>query len=208
MAPTELASEQLAAEIDDMRKLLPRGHWYVDVGPSEGEATLFAASSDDPKAADVWLAEMYEDVPNSVEVARLIAVLINNLPEITSSLRDHAALVAERDEASRERDNWTDTAAQWLRNTEFYRGIVVQIGSHFGDAAKTSNDGSVQEDVLALKVPELVSALVADLSRVTAERDALQARLDVRDAVMNDRMNIAAGMMEGHMQKVREFYKE
>jgi hypothetical protein len=55
---------------------------------------------------------------------------------------------------------WMDTAAQQMRNAEFYRGIVVQIGEMFGDAAKTSDDGTVQEDVLALRVPELVRALV------------------------------------------------
>jgi hypothetical protein len=31
----------------------------------------------------------------------------------------------------------------------------------FGVAAKTSDDGSIQQDVLALKVPELVAAALA-----------------------------------------------
>lgn len=57
--------------------------------------------------------------------------------------------------------SWMDTSAQAYRNTDFYRGIVTQIGEMFGEAAKTSDDGSVQQDVLALKVPELVADLVA-----------------------------------------------
>lgn len=64
------------------------------------------------------------------------------------------------EEAIRERNGWCETAAQHLRNEEFYRGIVCQIGEMFGVAAKTSDDGSIQEDVLALRVPELVAALV------------------------------------------------
>lgn len=56
--------------------------------------------------------------------------------------------------------NWTETAALNQRNTDFYRGIVIEIGELFGVAAKTSDDGSVQEDVLALKVPELVRSLL------------------------------------------------
>lgn len=56
---------------------------------------------------------------------------------------------------------WLDTAAQMSRNADFYRGIVHQVGEMFGDAAKLSDDGSVQQEVLALKVPELVQALVA-----------------------------------------------
>jgi hypothetical protein len=52
--------------------------------------------------------------------------------------------------------NWLDVAAQESRNRDFYRGIVCQVGEMFGDDAKTSDDGSLQDSVLALKVPELV----------------------------------------------------
>ncbi len=62
---------------------------------------------------------------------------------------------------------WMDSAAQFSRNEEFYRGIVTQIGEMFGEAAKTSDDGSIQEDVLALKVPELVAALISANDAIT-----------------------------------------
>ncbi len=52
--------------------------------------------------------------------------------------------------------NWESTAAQHLRNEEYYRSLVVQIGEMFGIMSKISDDGSVQDSVLALKVPELV----------------------------------------------------
>ncbi len=55
---------------------------------------------------------------------------------------------------------WHATARDMANNAEFYRGIVVQVGELFGVAARTSDDGSIQEDVLALKVPELVAALI------------------------------------------------
>ena len=54
---------------------------------------------------------------------------------------------------------WMESSAQNQRDTDFYRGIVTQIGNLFGDAARTSDDGSLQEDVLALRVPELVAAV-------------------------------------------------
>jgi hypothetical protein len=54
---------------------------------------------------------------------------------------------------------WLDTAAMFHRNQEFYQGIVRDIGNVFGVAARTADDGSVQDDVLALRVPELVKAL-------------------------------------------------
>lgn len=56
-------------------------------------------------------------------------------------------------------DAWMETTAQQIRNVDFYRGIITQIGDIFGVAARTSDDGSIQDDVLALKVPELVRDL-------------------------------------------------
>ena len=64
---------------------------------------------------------------------------------------------------------WMDAAAQFSRGTDFYRGLITQIGEKFGKPAYTSDDGSVQQDVLALKVPELVDLLFAELSRQSRE---------------------------------------
>lgn len=72
-------------------------------------------------------------------------------------------LVTEVRKLQQERDNWIGTARQHLRNEEFYHGIVTKIGETFGVDAETSDDGSVQDRVLALKVPELVAALRSEL---------------------------------------------
>jgi hypothetical protein len=53
-----------------------------------------------------------------------------------------------------------DAVKPFADSAEFYRGIVTQIGELLGPEAKTSDDGSVQLDVLALKVPELVKKLL------------------------------------------------
>lgn len=60
---------------------------------------------------------------------------------------------------------WMDTAAQHSRNEEFYRGLLGQIGEMFGDEAYRSDDGSLQDSVLALKVPGLVAKALADRRR-------------------------------------------
>jgi hypothetical protein len=57
-----------------------------------------------------------------------------------------------------ERDAWERTAAQFCRNEEYYRGLVVRIGKAIGDQAYIAEDGSRSEDVLCAKVPELVEA--------------------------------------------------
>ena len=76
-----------------------------------------------------------------------------------------ADLAAENARLKRERDAWIDTANQMTENASFYRGLVARIGEHFGVEAKTSDDGSIQQDVLALKVPELVARDKAKLAK-------------------------------------------
>lgn len=66
--------------------------------------------------------------------------------------------------AERERDNWMETAAQHSRNQEFYHGLVTDIGNMFGLRARISDDGTICEGVLALRVPELVAELIVENS--------------------------------------------
>lgn len=75
----------------------------------------------------------------------------------------------ERNHLLVERDAWIETARLHSKNEEFYRGLVRDIGEQFGKSAYTSDDGSVQQDVLCLKVPALVRQA----------RVALAAALDV-----------------------------
>ena len=53
---------------------------------------------------------------------------------------------------------WMDTAAQNQRNTEYYRGLLVKCGEAIGDKAYIADDGSISQDVLCAKIPELVDA--------------------------------------------------
>ena len=55
---------------------------------------------------------------------------------------------------------WMETAAQMARNAEFYRGLLDECAKHLGEAAYTADDGTVMDEPLRLKVPELVAALV------------------------------------------------
>ena len=62
--------------------------------------------------------------------------------------------------------HWEETARQYAINEEFYRNLVIEIGEPFGIEAKTSDDGSIQEDVLAIKVPELVDSLRQEVLKI------------------------------------------
>ncbi len=60
-------------------------------------------------------------------------------------------------------DNWMDTAAQEARNAEFYRDLIDQCAQVLGPEAFTADDGTVMQDPVRLKVPELVQKLVHGL---------------------------------------------
>lgn len=56
----------------------------------------------------------------------------------------------------KEAGNWEETARQYARNMEYYRGLVDNIALVFGQRAYICDDGSKAEDVLRAKIPELV----------------------------------------------------
>ena len=63
---------------------------------------------------------------------------------------------------------WAQTAAQYARNAEFYRELLMRVSAHLGKAVYVSDDGSRQDEPLLLKVPELVAQLVQDKIKAEA----------------------------------------
>lgn len=55
---------------------------------------------------------------------------------------------------------WMETAAHNQKNTDYYRGLLVQCGKAIGKEAYTQDDGGISDDVLCAKIPEIVEALV------------------------------------------------
>lgn len=62
-----------------------------------------------------------------------------------------------------ERNAWAEAAAQHLRNEEYYKGLLIQIGEMLGHKAYISDDGTVHDHVLCAKVPELIKELINEL---------------------------------------------
>jgi hypothetical protein len=55
---------------------------------------------------------------------------------------------------------WEELLAQEIRNKEYYQSVLVEIGTLIGKDAYVSDDGSVQDQVLVAKLPDLVRELV------------------------------------------------
>lgn len=111
------------------------------------------------------LREEIEQVMDEAEIPRKCGhpsdpvefSLMERLRGMASNLRSSNSAVAK---VAAERDAWKESAAQSSRDLESYKSIVEQIGKLFGRDAYISDDGSVQQDVLALKVYPLVRSLV------------------------------------------------
>ena len=54
---------------------------------------------------------------------------------------------------------WMETAAAYSAGEEFYRGLLDKTAAHLGPAVFVSDDGSVQDAPLRLKIPDMVAAL-------------------------------------------------
>jgi len=55
---------------------------------------------------------------------------------------------------------WKSVAEQAMRNVEFYQGLLDDCARHLGVEAFTADDGSIMEEPVRLKIPELVQKLV------------------------------------------------
>jgi hypothetical protein len=98
---------------------------------------------------------------NSHDPARCIEDAASLITDLTRRLED---ALSNKVIAEKERDGWQGTAAQHLRNEDFYRGIVTDIGNMFGLKARIADDGTICEGVLALRVPELVAEIIMENS--------------------------------------------
>lgn len=56
---------------------------------------------------------------------------------------------------------WKETARQYANNQAYYHGIVIEVGRLLGNDVYVSDDGSVQDEVIAEKVPQAVAKLIA-----------------------------------------------
>lgn len=87
-------------------------------------------------------------------------------------------LIAARDEAmSPVEKNWRDTAAQYLRNQQFYSGLIDQASEALGAGMFTRDDGSLTKEPLRIKLPEVVAEVVNERDKFRKNVDDLGAML-------------------------------
>lgn len=94
-----------------------------------------------------------------------------DLDDVAAQSKKAAAELAELRESER---SWIDTATVFYRMGEFYRRLVDECAKHLGEEVFVADDGSVSEDPLRLKVPELVAKQAAELAELRTELESLR----------------------------------
>ena len=52
--------------------------------------------------------------------------------------------------------NWEEEARRFARDSDYYRGLLEQIGKMLGEEAFICDSGDISEDVLIAKIPEII----------------------------------------------------
>ena len=122
--------------------------------------------------ADVLNAAMGDHNMSIVDGVQLLAdTLAAERIEVAHLREAFVTMEQAANQRETERDGWIESARQFSRNEDYYRGLLDQIGVTFGTPAYTSDDGSLQDAVLRAKVPDLVAGLRADLAAARAVLD-------------------------------------
>ena len=100
------------------------------------------------------------------------------------------------EEKEGQRQAWEDTAAQAYRNTDYYRSLVREIGMMIGSAPYIADDGTVNDDVLCAKVPELIPPTLAEQAWEIAQLTA----------ILTD-VTADANLMEEEIERLRETFQ-
>lgn len=94
--------------------------------------------------------------PNYV---RITAATLDEFPRVIEEAQQ-VSLPEDLRRAINEAEAWKTDTYRHIENEQYYRGLLVQIGEMFGNAAKIQDDGGMSENILCLKVPELVAKLM------------------------------------------------
>lgn len=79
--------------------------------------------------------------------------------------------------ARRVSDNWEQTAIEWMENAQFYRNLLDEVAQHLGSDVFVADDGSVMDEPVRLKIPELVAAMAEREARMMSVLSAIREDL-------------------------------
>lgn len=77
-------------------------------------------------------------------------------------------------------DGWKQTALMHHKNEQYYRGLLERIGVMIGPEAYESDDGSMQQDAICCKIPDLVARLIEHAGYINRDDVTSVAAMEIR----------------------------
>lgn len=165
-----------------------------DAGKSIGLGSWIELAPRNPDAPSLWALEI--PIAETAQVASYrddFEKMHQRMEAARAELEDARAQAAA---AKRDADAWNETAKRYAINEQFWRELVTKIAEPFGDRAKTADDGTVMQDVVALRVPELVAELAAEVVIWRDDSHRLQRLMTVVTRVPAELPEHAPGVTE------------
>jgi len=122
---------------------------------------------------------------------------------IRATLYGIADLRARLLAAEKAREAWTETARMHAKNEAYYRDLIVRTLSGT-PAAFVSDDGSVQQDVICAKLPELYEAS----EKAREEADAYAGRANARIADLGERLDATEAVLRAAESRASSLSRE
>lgn len=192
VAEANNAAQRIIALEDECGRLTELWHG------AEGRLALMAEARNNALASAQWWETACREKANKYElqqvdlfaywnlVTKLAEVLgmstmeipLNEVVECVKELaakldtfRSNSKLARLHGEAQAACNAWQETAAQHLRNEQFYRDLLGQCAKLLGDECRRSDDGKLipKGDFLALRVPEVLREKLASAEMLTTD---------------------------------------
>lgn len=139
---------------------IPRDYPYIMVAIADAAALAARAAGRQAFGATVCCADT-EGYPMTSQEADMWRMLLRLEREDSRKLREQLAVAKA----------WEETAAQFARNADYYRGLLDQVAAHLGPEVYVADDGSVMDEPIRAKLPDMVAEMVATLERLRAAAD-------------------------------------
>ena len=82
-------------------------------------------------------------------------------PETSHQEYDHQLAINISRQVRHEINGWYDSAAMFHNNERYYRRLLEEIAGIVGVEAFTANDGTVYDNALCIKLPEIIRRLLS-----------------------------------------------
>ena len=151
-----LDNRKAAAEATELEDLEPTNYRYEIDPQRQDESTIMTVGQFRKLIREVGMS----DLPSTIEHAA------SQLHHVEA---EFVVLEPPERVLSAEAQGWKDTAAQAQRNSNFHRGLLLQVAEHLDyDEVRRQSDGGLVLDPLLLKIPDMVRD---GLALVTAKGD-------------------------------------